>query len=68
MGTSAEISSFRVVNELGGIVGPFTLENATEVHHFDTVFEARRLRFEVIDSSGGNTGLIEMEIFGEPLP
>ena len=68
MGTSAEISSFRVVNELGGIVGPFTLENATEVHHFDTVFEARRLRFEVIDSSGGNAGLIEMEIFGEPLP
>ena len=68
MGTSAEISSFRVVDELGGIVGPFTLEHATGIHHFDTDFEARRLRFEVIDSSGGNTGLVEMQIFGEPLP
>ena len=67
MGTSAEISSFRVVDELGGIVGPFTLESATEIHRFDTNFEARRLRFEVIDSSGGNTGLVEMQIFGEPL-
>ena len=68
MGTSAQISSFRVVDELGGIVGPFTLESATEIHHFDTNFEARSLRFEVVDSSGGNTGLVEMQIFGEPLP
>ena len=47
---------------------PSTLESATEIHRFDTDFEARSLRFEVIDSSGGNTGLVEMQIFGEPLP
>ena len=40
MGSSAQISSFQVENELGEIVGPFTLKNATEVHQFDTNFEA----------------------------
>ena len=68
MGSSAQISSFRVVNDLGEIVGPFTLANATEIHHFDTDIEASRLRFEVIDSSGGNTGVVEIQVFGEPLP
>ena len=68
MGVSAEISTFRLVDELGGIAGPFTLYNATEIHHFNTNFKTRRLRFEVIDSSGGNTGLIEIQIFGDPIP
>jgi hypothetical protein len=28
-------------------------------------FVAQRLRFEVVKSSGGNTGAVEIEIFGE---
>ena len=67
MGNSAQISSFQVENELGEIFGPFTLNNATEIHRFDTEIEASTLRFDVVDSSGGNTGVVEIQVFGEPL-
>ena len=68
MGTSAQISSFQVVTDLGRTIGPFTVDSADTVSFFETDFEATRLRFEVIDSSGGNTGAIEIEVYGAPVP
>ena len=68
MGTSAQISSFQVVTDSGRTVGPFTVGSAATVTFFETDFEATRLRFEVIESSGGNTGAIEIEVYGAPAP
>ena len=66
MGTSAEIFSFQVVTDIGEIHGPFRLDGPGELQYFDTDMTAERLRFEVIESSGGNTGAIDIQVFGEP--
>lgn len=66
MGTSAQVYSFRVVTDNGESFGPFELDDATSVHYFDVDFTAQRLRFEALDTSGGNTGAVEIEVYGEP--
>ena len=50
----------------GTVAGPFELDGASSVHYFETDFSARRLRFEVVKSTGGNTGTVEIEVYGEP--
>jgi len=66
MGTSAQISSFRVVTNRGETFGPFDLSDASAVHYFDVDLTVKRLRLETVDSSGGNTGAVEIEVYGEP--
>lgn len=66
MGTSAEIFSFNVVTDEGETFGPFTLDGASAIKYFDTDFTATELRFAPAESSGGNTGAVEIEIYGEP--
>ena len=66
MGTSAQILSFQVVTDLGETYGPFELDDAAAVHYFDVDLTAERLRFEAIDTSGGNTGAVEIEVYGDP--
>ena len=66
MGSSAQIHSFQIVTDRGETVGPFDLADASQAYYFDTDFTARRLRFEVVTSSGGNTGAVEIEVYGEP--
>ena len=68
MGASAQIFTFRVVTDRGQTAGPFELNDASRLFHFDTDLVAKRLRFEGLSSSGGNTGLIEIEVYGEPTP
>ena len=65
MGDSAQVFSVRVLTDRDEIYGPFELGDAASVYYFDTDFTAQRLRFEVVDTSGGNTGAIEIEIYGE---
>ena len=67
MGTSAEIESFQILTDKGEVFGPFNLSDAAEQAYFEVDFIARRLRFEVLSSSGGNTGAIEIEVYGEIL-
>ncbi len=66
MGSSAQIESFQVVTDQGQTYGPFELSDAGGVAYFETDLTARSLRFEVVSSSGGNTGAVEIELFGEP--
>ena len=68
MGTSAQISSFKIVTETGEEHGPFTLDNANVIHYFNTDITAGTLRFEALETSGGNTGAVEIEVYGEPVP
>jgi hypothetical protein len=66
MGSTAQIQSFQIVTDSGQTIGPFQLAGAAQAEYFDTDFVAKRLRFEVVKSSGGNTGAVEIEIYGQP--
>ena len=68
MGTSAEVFAIQVVTDRGEVDGPFELDDSATIHYFDTELTAKRLRFEVIDSSGGNTGAVDIEVYGDPVP
>jgi hypothetical protein len=43
------------------------LADASSVHYFDVELTAKKLRFETVDSSGGNTGAVEIEVYGRPV-
>lgn len=64
---SSRIFDFSVTNENDEVYGPFELPDADQAYTFDTDFEAATLRFDVGNSSGGNTGAVEIEVYGEPL-
>ena len=68
MGTSAQILSFRVITGTGEVFGPFALDDASAVHYFDVDFTTKSLRIEAVDTSGGNTGAVEIEVYGQPVP
>lgn len=63
MGSSAQIESFRVRTGQGDTLGPFELEGAANMEFFAVQTRARRLRFEVASSSGGNTGAVEIAVY-----
>ena len=66
MGSSAQIRSLQIVSDSGEVIGPLDLTDAVKSYYFDTDFTARRLRFEAVASSGGNTGAVEIEVYGDP--
>ena len=43
--------------------GPFPAGNRVDPHIASVSFTGRRLRFEVVQSTGGNTGAAEIEVF-----
>lgn len=63
MGSSAQIESFTVENELGELFGPFVLPDAAGMHAFPVEASGRTFTFLVASSSGGNTGAVEVAIF-----
>ncbi len=66
MGTSAQIERFQVITDQGEKLGPFDLPDARSVYYFPISTTARILRFEVLKSSGGNTGAAEIEVYASP--
>ena len=63
MGTSAQIESFQVVTDAGQTLGPFKLPDARSTYYFPIAATAQRLQFEVLKSSGGNTGASAIEVY-----
>jgi len=61
---TAQIFAFTVTTDSAEVLGPFTLEDAAQAYRFDVDVVARSLRLDVVDSSGGNTGLVEFAAFG----
>lgn len=61
MGSSAQIQEFEVIADGTTRLGPFTITDAARTHRFTVDVTARRLRFNVLRSSGGNTGAVEIE-------
>jgi hypothetical protein len=63
MGDTAKISSFKVITDDGTQLGPFSLPDAATIYYFPVNIKTRTLRFEVVSSSGGNTGAVEIEAY-----
>ena len=63
MGSTAQTSRFQVVTGDGTILGPFAVPDASRMHVFPVSVLAQVLRFEVVTSSGGNTGAVEIAAF-----
>lgn len=68
MGSSAEIVQFQVITDRGKTLGPFALDDANGLHTFDVTAVAQWLRFEVVSSSGGNTGVVDVAVYGDAVP
>lgn len=66
MGTTAQIREFEIIVDSRTKLGPFTVPNAAGTHYFPVDVEAKRLRFAVVKSTGGNTGAIEIEALAAP--
>lgn len=65
---TAQILAFTLTTDRGEILGPFELADATEPHRFELQdVVARSLRLDVVDSTGGNTGLVELAVYGTPV-
>ena len=61
---TAQIFSFTLTTGAGDMLGPFGLADAAQAYRFEIDVVARALRFDVVTSSGGNTGLVEFAAFG----
>lgn len=59
---SAITSSFTVTVDDGETFGPYPAGSDP----VDVEFRGQVLRFDVAESTGGNTGAVEIEVFGEP--
>lgn len=62
---TAQIFSFTVTTETGDVYGPFELIDPEQAYEFEVDFVAQSLRFDVVDSNGGNTGAVDVAVFGE---
>jgi len=67
MTSSAQISRFRVLTDDGTELGTFELPDAKDLYQFEIpATTTDTLRFEVVESSGGNTGARSIEIYRAP--
>lgn len=53
---SAITQAFTVTTETGQVFGPFSLPDANQPYQFEVAFVAQTLKFELMDTTGGNTG------------
>lgn len=63
MGNSGQITSFEIITDDGQRLGPFDVPDASTIFYYEVQTRAKRLRFETFNSSGGNTGAIEIEVY-----
>jgi hypothetical protein len=62
---SAQVYSFTLTGDDGIVLGPYLVPDVHQAHMFELDLETTSLRFDVGDSSGGNTGLVEFRVLGE---
>lgn len=54
-----------VTIENSEVFGPFEVPESSQPHEFDVAFEAQTLRLELVDTTGGNTGVVDIAVCGE---
>ncbi len=62
---TAKILSFTITTDNGEVLGPFTLPDTQQAHQFTINRSSASIRLNVISSTGGNTGLIEISAFSQ---
>lgn len=62
---TAEILAFTLTTDSGEEFGPFEIPSAEESARFEVSFTTLRIRLDVAESTGGNTGLVEFAAYGE---
>ncbi|TDO73391.1 F5/8 type C domain-containing protein [Halanaerobium saccharolyticum] len=66
MGDTGEIRVLKVLTGDGENLGTFTIPDAEKLYNFSfPSTTAEKLRFEVVESTGGNTGARTIRIYGE---
>jgi hypothetical protein len=63
MVSSAQIITFQAATPAGQIFGPFEVPDAAMLYTFPAEAFDRHFTFEVLASSGGNTGAVEVAVF-----
>ncbi len=61
---TAITESFTLTIDSGEVLGPFEVEAYTDLTTFPVDFETTSLRFDVERSTGGNTGIIDIAVYG----
>jgi hypothetical protein len=64
---TAQVFAFTLTTDAGDVLGPFDLPDATQRYRFEVDVVTRSLRLDVVESSGGNTGLSEFAVYGTPI-
>ena len=62
---TAQMASFKLTADDGKSYGPFTLPDAKKPYRFALKSTTRTLRLDAVDTSGGNTGLVEISALGK---
>ncbi len=57
--------AFTVTADDGEMFGPFELPDELSSYSFDIDVETKTLRINLVDTSGGNTGVVDIAVFGE---
>ncbi|MEM6280622.1 MAG: discoidin domain-containing protein [Chloroflexota bacterium] len=63
---TAITSSFTVTADDGTTYGPFVIDGSDISYTFDVNFVTETLRYDVEESTGGNTGIVDIAAYGEP--
>lgn len=61
---TAQIYRFSVTTDAGETLGPFELPDASQMYTFPINLRARTLRFDAVDTNTGNTGAVEIAVYG----
>lgn len=64
---TAITEAFTITTDSGEVFGPFEVEAYTDLTTFEVDFVATTLRYDVERSTGGNTGIIDIAVYGNPV-
>ncbi len=64
---TAIIKAFTLTTDSVETFGPFTLKDDKKTYRYEVDAVTRTIRLDVVDSTGDNTGLIEIAAYGTPL-
>lgn len=62
---SAVANRFTVTTGEGEEYGPYDVPDAENAYTFETVIEAKIVRFTLMDTTGGNTGAVDIAAYGQ---
>lgn len=56
--------AFTITTETGAVFGPFVVESPDESITFEVEIIAQTLRFDLVSTTGGNTGAVDIGVYG----